>query len=45
MEHTMKGKDGKECVVVRYINDQGQQQIVSENCLFFTFYNGCLSVL
>ncbi|CAF1483423.1 unnamed protein product [Adineta ricciae] len=27
MEHTMKGKDGKECVVVRYVNDQGQQQI------------------
>ncbi|UJR24200.1 hypothetical protein I4U23_027166 [Adineta vaga] len=27
MEHTMKGKDGKECSAVRYINDQGQQQV------------------
>ena len=26
----MHGKDGKQCVAVRYVNDQGQQQIVSE---------------
>ncbi|CAF1127132.1 unnamed protein product [Adineta steineri] len=27
MEHTMRGKDGKECIAVRYINDRGQQQV------------------
>ncbi|UJR11922.1 hypothetical protein I4U23_016100 [Adineta vaga] len=27
LEHTMRDKDGKECVAVRYVNGQGQQQI------------------
>ncbi|CAF1656088.1 unnamed protein product [Adineta ricciae] len=27
MEHTMKGKEGKEIFAVRYINNEGQQQV------------------
>lgn len=33
----MHDKDGKQCVAVRYVNDQGQQQIVSVVWISFSY--------